>query len=84
MKYLQAIELQKRGDRVGLVRRKKEGDCDSLEFSWIDRERRYFICSGSNMSDGEPNVKRRLRQESEEPNAELDSITLIIYQLKAC
>ena len=86
MKHLQAIELEKRRNRVGLVRRKEEGDCGILVFALIDRERRYFICSESNMSDGKPNVRRRLRlrQESEEPNAELDSITLIIYQLKAC
>ena len=43
----------------------------------MDRERRYFICSGSNISDGEPNVRRRLRQESEELKAKLDSITLL-------
>ena len=38
MKYLQAIELQKRGDRVGLVRKKEDSDCDSLKFAWIDRK----------------------------------------------
>ena len=72
MKHFQAIELQKRGDRVGLVRRKKdgEGECDLLAFAWMDRERRYFICSGSNMSEGLPNIRQRLRQEDEEPNAE--------------
>ena len=43
--HLQSIELQKRGDRVGLVRRKKEGegDCDLLAFAWMNIERRYFI-----------------------------------------
>ena len=33
IKNKQAIELQKRGDRVGLVRRKEEGDCGLLAFS---------------------------------------------------
>ena len=42
MKHLQSIELQNRGDRVGLVRRKEEGDCDLLAFSWNDRERKYL------------------------------------------
>ena len=39
LKNLQSIELQKRGDRVGLVRRKKEGEgvCDILAFVWMDR-----------------------------------------------
>ena len=38
MKHFQAIELQKRGDRVGLVRRKNEGEgeCDLLAFAWMD------------------------------------------------
>ena len=86
MKHMQAIELQKRRNRVGLVRRKEEGDCGILVFALIDRERRYFICSESNMSDGKPNVRRRLRlrQESEDLDAERDSITLIIDQSKAC
>ena len=84
MKNLQSIELEKRGDRVGLVRRKEEGDCDLLAFAWMDRERRYFICSGSNMSDGEPNIRQRFRQEDEEDNAEPNNITLIIEQPKAC
>ena len=26
----------------------------------MDRERRYFICSGSNMSEGLPNIRQRL------------------------
>ena len=86
MKRLQAIELQKRGNRVGLVRRKEEGDCSILVFALIDYERRYFICSESNMSDGNPNVRRRLRfrQESEDLDAEPDNITLIIDQSKSC
>ena len=35
MTHFQAIELQKRGDRIGLVRRKKEGkgECDLLAFA---------------------------------------------------
>ena len=84
MKHIQSIELQKRGDTVGLVRRKEESDYDLLAFTWIDRERMHFICLGSSMSDGEPNIRRRLRQKSEELNAEPDNITLIIDQPKTC
>ena len=62
MKRVQSIELQKRGSRVGLVRRKEEDDCELLVFTWMDRERRYLICSGSSMSDGEPNIRRRFKQ----------------------
>ena len=45
MKHFQSIGIQKRDNRVELVRRKEEGDCDVLAFTWIDREMRYFICS---------------------------------------
>ena len=54
------------------------GECDLLAFSWMDRERRYVICSGSNMSEGLPNIRQRLRQEDEEPNAEPERLTLVI------
>ena len=67
-----------------LVRRKEESYCDVLAFSWMDCERSFFICSDYNRMDGEPNIKRSLRQENEELNAESDSITLIIDQPKAC
>ena len=36
------------------------------------------------MSDGEPNIRQKLRQESEEDNAEPNNTTLIINQPKAC
>ena len=86
LKHFQSIELEKKGDRVGLVRRKKEGEgeCALLAFAWMDRERRYFICSGSNMSEGEPNIRQRLRQEDEEPNAEPEHVKLVIDQPKVC
>ena len=83
MKYLHVIESEKRGDKVVLVRRKEEDDCDLLAFAWIYREKRYFICSGSNISDGELNIRRRLRQESGEIIAELESLTMVIDQPKA-
>ena len=86
MKHFQSIELGKRRDTVGLVRRKKEGEgeCDLLAFAWMNRERRYFICSGANMSEDLPNIRQRLRQEDEEPNAEPERLTLVIDQPKAC
>ena len=45
MKILKSIEMQKRWDIVGLIERKMEGNCDLLAFTWMDRKRRYFICS---------------------------------------
>ena len=43
MEYLKSIEMEKRGDRVRLVRRKVEGDRDLLVFTWMDHERRYLF-----------------------------------------
>ena len=36
------------------------------------------------MSEGLPNIRQRLRQEDEEPNAEPERLTLVIDQPKAC
>ena len=82
--FFHDIDFEKRGDRVGLVRRKEEGDCGLLVFSYMDRERMNFVCSGSNMLNREPNIRRILRQESEDINAEPESITLVIDQPKSC
>ena len=48
------------------------------------RERRYCICSGSNISEGLTNISSRFRQESEKPNTEPESLTLLIDQPKSC
>ena len=55
-----------------------------LVFTWMDRERRYFVCSVSSMLDEEPNIRRKLRQESEKINTEQESLNLFINQPKAC
>ena len=36
------------------------------------------------MSEGLPNIRQRLRQEDEEPNAEPELLTLVIDQPKSC
>ena len=82
MKYLHGIELKKREGRVWLIRRREEGDCDVLTFAWVNRERRYFICLGSNMSEDESNIWRGFRQESDKINTELQNLTLVIDQPK--
>jgi Transposase IS4 len=46
MAYLQGLELQKRGDRKGLIMR-GEPPTSLLAFVWMDRDCRYFIASGS-------------------------------------
>ena len=84
MKHLKSIGIQKRGDRVCLVIRENEGYCDLLVFAWMDRERKYFICFGSNLSEGLPNIRSRPWQENEEPNAEAENLTLMIDQPNIC
>ena len=84
MNHLKSIGIQKRGDRVCLVIRENEGYCDLLVFAWMDRERKYFICFGSNLSEGLPNIRSRLPQEIEEPDAKPKSLTLVTDQPQAC
>ena len=53
MAYLSSQELDKRGDRYGLVKRNKiPHGCDLLAYLWMDQYRRYFIASGSSMYYG--------------------------------
>ena len=84
MKDLKVIEINKRGDRIRLVRRENDGTCDLLAFAWMDRERTYFICSESNILERLPNIRSRRRQESEKLNTEPENLTLVIDQSKAC
>ena len=50
----------------------------------MDREWKYFICSDSNMSECLPDIRQKLRQEDEDPNAEPEHLTLVIDQQNAC
>jgi Transposase IS4 len=49
MAYLSNIELHERSDRRWVVARDPDGTPRLLAFVWMDRNRRYFIASGSSL-----------------------------------
>ena len=83
MQQLSTVELQQRGDRFGLVSRSADGVPYLLAFVWMDRDRRYFIASGSSLSDGTPIVRQRWRQIGDDPEADPTRVELTIPQPKA-
>ena len=61
MEYLKNIVLNNKGDRHGVVLR-DQGPGQQIKmmaFVWVDRERRYFVCSASNLSEGQPYSRGR-------------------------
>jgi Transposase IS4 len=62
MSYLSNIELHERGDRRGVVSRDPDGTPRLMAFVWMDRDRRYFIASGSSLAEGTPFIRQRWRQ----------------------
>ena len=80
-----ACWLIDRGDTYGLIRRKisNSDECDLLAYVWMDRDRRYFIASGSSITEGTPYKRRKLRQVNEEENAEPEHVDLEVRQPKA-
>lgn len=83
MAYLTNLELQARGDRRGLIAKNEDGKPYLLSFVWMDRERRYFIATGSSLAEGAPYFRDRWRQVDEEPNAPPTKVHLTISQPKA-
>ena len=64
MEYLRGVQLNDRGLVKGVFSPADNiGTIPSLmAFVWVDRDRRYFISSCSNLSQGTPYVRRRWRQ----------------------
>jgi hypothetical protein len=83
MSYLNTLVLNDRGDRQGVVRRDINGQPDLMAFVWMDRDRRYFICSGGSLAEGAPYVRHRWRQVDQELNAEPERVELVVTQPKA-
>jgi hypothetical protein len=55
-----------------------------MAFVWMDRERRYFVATGSSMADGVPYTRKRWRQVDKDENASPESVVLVVPQPKAC
>jgi hypothetical protein len=83
MQLLSTKELHQRGDRYGLVSKNADGIPYLLSFVWMDRDRRYFIASGSSLSDGTPIVRTRWRQVGDDPESDPTRVELTIAQPKA-
>ena len=62
MPHLTSRELGERGDRYGLLSLTAENVPELLAFTWLDRDRRYFISSCSSLQEGQPLVRERWRQ----------------------
>jgi hypothetical protein len=81
--YLSNLELENRGDRAGLVHYGPDGNPSLLAFMWMDRNRRYFIASGSSLEEGEEYIRNRWRQVDTAPNADAERVELTVAQPKA-
>jgi hypothetical protein len=81
--YLSNLELENRGDRSGLIHYGPDGLPSLLSFVWMDRNRRYFIASGSSLQEGEDYFRIRWRQLDPTPNADPDRVELQVPQPKA-
>ena len=58
MKNLSELELENRGGRRGLIMYNNDSQPALLAFCWMDRDRRYFIVSGSSLSPGMPHIRQ--------------------------
>ena len=85
MAHLASQELEKRGDRYGMVKSKTiPYGCDLLAYVWMDQYCRYFIASGSSMDAGANMESIRSRQiEHVSTNADPMDVTLTTPQPKA-
>ena len=70
MSFLSQIEFNKRGEWYGLSHAGTTGsDPDLIAFTWVDRNRRFFISSCSSLRVAAPIVRHRMQQIDRSPNA---------------
>ena len=88
LSYLSNQEIFNRGDRKAVVALDANGLPCMMSFSFMDRERRFFIATGDSLNEGNPFVRKRWRQLVQNvagvPNVNPLNVTLIIPQPKAC
>jgi Transposase IS4 len=68
---------------LGLVGKDDFGDLAMLAFVWHDRERHYFIASGSSMAEGTPQTRDHWRQVEKDKFSLLVKQTISVPQPKA-
>jgi Transposase IS4 len=54
MYKLSRIEFGSRGDRIGLLSLNEAKEPWIMEFTWVDRDRRYFVSTCSTLAPGTP------------------------------
>lgn len=85
MKWLGRAELTGgKGDRCGLLCRDVDWNHMMLAFTWVDRDRRYFITTYSSLAPGTDISRRRLRQLDTDPNANPEAVYISIPIPEAC
>jgi hypothetical protein len=83
LKHLYGLELRDCGDCEGLVSKGRNGQPSLLAFVWMDRNRRYFIATGSCLQAGKTYSRNRWRQEDEEQDAPPNRVELFVPQPQA-
>ena len=83
--YLSTQVMFNRGDQIEVIRKKEDGVADMCAWVWMDRDRRYFLATGSSLGPGVPYVRQRWRQlEDVETNISPELIELTVPQPLAC
>jgi hypothetical protein len=80
--FLTSVELQNRGDFLGLRSNATERTPELGSMVWMDWERRYFISTAGSFEAGTPYQKCRWRQVDETPNAPPEQVMLTVAQPK--
>ena len=77
---LQACELEERGSfKASFHHKTHESDPDTMAFIWMDRDRRCFVSTCSNLRDADPIIRTRWRQVSPvEDNEDPVPVTLSV------
>jgi hypothetical protein len=83
MAYLGQYVLGAKGSRHGLLAKDKNGHLELLAFVWADRDRRYFIASGSSMAEGTRECRQRCRQIIQDDFSPPEKVDIIVQQPKA-
>lgn len=83
MQYLSTRVFHNRGERHGIVGKDADNNINMMAFVWLDRERRYFVCSAGSLAEGEPYIRHRWRQVSQEKDAPPERVQLTVPQPRA-
>jgi hypothetical protein len=82
--YLNNVEMEKRGNRLGLISRDGHGVPRFLAFLFVDRERRYFIATAGSLANGTAINRMRWRQLADvESHADPERVLIEIPQPRA-